>query len=116
MLLNRRESAVVLLQTRVRGKMSKRAARERALLHVDQIGMELGARPSYYLPGRSTWTPASIEEDGAIRVIQSFMRKMLQRLENKKNGASDQDAADDGSGVGGGSGDVAGSVAVGPAE
>ena len=107
---------MVLLQTRVRGKMSKRAARERALLHVDQIGMELGARPSYYLPGRSTWSPASIDEDSASRIIQSFVRKMLQRMEGRMNAASDQDAADDGSGVGGGSGDVAGSVAVGPAE
>lgn len=104
MLSNRRENAVVLLQSRVRAKMSKRAASERAPLHEDQIGMELGARPSSRSP--------AIEEEVASRSIQARVREMLQRLASKKNAASDQDAADDGSGVGGGSGDVAGSVAV----
>ena len=79
MLLSRRETAAVLLQSRVRAKMSKRATRERAPLHVDQIGMELGALPSYYLRGGSSWSPASIEADVASRIIQSQVREMLQR-------------------------------------
>ena len=103
---------MVLLQSRVRAKMSKRAASQRAPLHVDHIGMELGARPSYDLPGRSSWSAASIEEEVASRITQARVREMLQRLASKRKAASDQDAADDGSGVSGGSGGVGGSVAV----